>query len=221
MTDSLVTLAILAGGKGSRMGGPKDGLYVGGQPILLHLLRQLSHAGPTLLVTSPERPRPTGWEAFDHVTVDSVSGVGPLAGIASALGQATTPLLIVLSIDMPWVSTEQVDCLVGQFGRLAETGRHPLALLMRRQDGDTHFLEPLPSLYHRSSLSLVQQRLAMSSQLGKRSPHSLQSLAEEPGVVVLDAPADWPPRTWLNLNRPHDLQAQAGEIVEIRWHSSR
>ena len=50
-----VTLAILAGGEGSRMGYPKGELRLGGRPILPVLLERFAWEGPTLLVTAPGR----------------------------------------------------------------------------------------------------------------------------------------------------------------------
>ena len=54
MTSSLsnVTLAILAGGEGSRMGKPKGHLEIAGKPILAYLLDQIGWPGPTMLVTA-------------------------------------------------------------------------------------------------------------------------------------------------------------------------
>ena len=48
-----VTLAVLAGGKGERMGMAKDALEIDGRPILRHLLDRARWPGPTLLVTAP------------------------------------------------------------------------------------------------------------------------------------------------------------------------
>ena len=48
-----VTLAILAGGEGSRMGYPKAELASHGRAILPVLLECFQWEGPTLLVTAP------------------------------------------------------------------------------------------------------------------------------------------------------------------------
>src|SRR6478609_398221 len=44
-----ITLAILAGGRGSRMGKPKSHLRLHGRPILEYLLQRLAWPGPKLL----------------------------------------------------------------------------------------------------------------------------------------------------------------------------
>ena len=89
-----VTLAVLAGGEGSRMGRPKGELLVRGRPILVHLVEQLAWRGPTLLVTAPGRERPAGGERFDREVVDAVAGEGPLRGLLTALEAATTEIVL-------------------------------------------------------------------------------------------------------------------------------
>ncbi|MDB5911273.1 MAG: hypothetical protein JWP34_5390, partial [Massilia sp.] len=82
--DGDVTLAILAGGEGSRMGKAKGLLRVGpepGQPILGYLLNRLAWRGPTMLVTAPGRDHPPGWEQFDRELIDPEAGGGPLRGV--------------------------------------------------------------------------------------------------------------------------------------------
>src|SRR4051794_29684613 len=85
-----ITLAILAGGAGSRMGGPKSNLTLHGRPILDYLLDRFSWPGPTLLITSPGREHPPGHTRFSAEAVDPVPDQGPLRGILTALQHATT-----------------------------------------------------------------------------------------------------------------------------------
>ncbi|MGA2229554.1 MAG: NTP transferase domain-containing protein, partial [Tepidisphaeraceae bacterium] len=74
---SQVTLAILAGGEGRRMGKPKAELRIDGVPILQYLLQSLQWPGPTLLVTAPSRERPPGSDTFDREAVDSTDASRP------------------------------------------------------------------------------------------------------------------------------------------------
>src|SRR3954471_1425448 len=108
MNEAEVTLAILAGGRGERMGKPKGLLRVGDQPILTCLLKRFSWRGPTMLVTSPGRERPPGAEDFDLEVADPIEGKGPVRGVLTALENSTTENLIVASVDMPLVGREQL-----------------------------------------------------------------------------------------------------------------
>ena len=62
-----VTLAVLAGGEGSRMGLPKAELAIQDKPLLTFLLDRLKWPGPTLLVTAPGREHPPGFEQIPAV----------------------------------------------------------------------------------------------------------------------------------------------------------
>ncbi|HEX4797271.1 MAG TPA: molybdenum cofactor guanylyltransferase [Humisphaera sp.] len=114
--DEAATLAVLAGGEGSRMGMPKGLLSIHGEPILAYLLRQIAWPGPTMLVSAPGREHPPGCDKFS-VEVTDPQAQGPLRGILTALENLTTPLAVVLTVDMPGVRIEHVRWLIE---RLAE-----------------------------------------------------------------------------------------------------
>src|SRR5512133_394747 len=103
MGDDLPTLAVLAGGRGSRMKMPKSRLTLHGRPILQYILErtQWRGRGPTMLVTSPGLDRPPAYELYDAEVVDSVAGEGPLRGLLTALSYATTERVVVVTVDMP------------------------------------------------------------------------------------------------------------------------
>src|SRR5262245_47933120 len=66
------SLAILAGGLGRRMGGPKAWLRIEGKSILAWLHAKLRWSGPTMLVSSPSTANPPDASLFDQVVVDPV-----------------------------------------------------------------------------------------------------------------------------------------------------
>src|SRR5439155_7528658 len=123
-----VTLAILAGGEGSRMGKPKAELLLGGKPILEFLLDRFAWGGPTMLVTAPRREHPPGWERFTLEAVDPVADLGPLRGVLTALNNATTKLVVMTTVDMPGVRQSQLVWLIEQ---IRERPNAP-ALMVRR-----------------------------------------------------------------------------------------
>ena len=185
------------------MGATKDRLAVGGRPILVHLLEQVGHAGPTLLVTSPALPKPAGCERFDRVAFDLVEGAGPLAGIAAALAAATTPAVCVLSVDMPNVGPAQLVWLREALDAQPDV----LGVLCRRGDGSgTPRIEPFPSVFRASAAPLIAAELSA----GRRALHTLLDL---PWFVATDTPGSWPASVWLNLNRPADLGQIAATLL--------
>jgi molybdenum cofactor guanylyltransferase len=190
-----VALAVLAGGEGRRMGFAKAEMRLHGRPILDVLREQFAWPGPTLLVTAPGREHPTGSEAFTRELVDPSAGQGPLRGLLTALEHAPVPVLVAAAVDMPFVRQEHLLWLANGL-RLRPGG---VGLMTRR--GET--VEPLPAAFTVAAIDPVRRRL----ESGRRSLHGL---LEEPGFAVVDAPADWPARTWANLNSPEDLAAAGG-----------
>jgi molybdopterin-guanine dinucleotide biosynthesis protein A len=192
---SNVALAILAGGEGSRMGYAKAEIRLAGRPILNLLLEQFAWPGPTLLVTAPGREHPTGWEAFTREVTDPVAGEGPLRGVLTALENSPVASVVVTAVDMPGVRQDQLRWVAAA---LLQSGG---ALgLMLRQAG---MVQPLPSVFSVDAIPLLRQSIAA----GRRSLHLL---SKDSRIIVLDAPAEWPPETWTNLNAPEDLDAAGG-----------
>jgi molybdopterin-guanine dinucleotide biosynthesis protein A len=187
-----VALAVLAGGEGSRMGGPKGSLRVRGKPILEYLLEGFSWEGPTLVVTSPGRQRPAGAERFGREVVDPVAVQGPLRGVLTALEACTCGILVVLTVDMPGVGREQIRWLADRLDATPEG----LGLMTRRAGGQ---IEPFPSAYRKQAAEVVRAHLVAE----RRSVHGLLA---EPGFAAVDAPVEWGDETWENLNYPADLR---------------
>lgn len=186
-----ITLAIIAGGAGTRMGIPKHALTIHGEPILGALLRRLRWPGPTLLVVSTDRPVVAGQERCDRVVCDGVADQGPLRGILTALDTASTEALIAVPIDMPELGCRHLDWLRG----LADVHREASCIMLRDDGGQ---IQPFPSLCRRGLIPSIAALL----DAGRRSLHALADL---PGAHIQPAPTSWSPRVWTNLNTPPDL----------------
>jgi molybdopterin-guanine dinucleotide biosynthesis protein A len=139
-----ITGLVLAGGRGSRMGGVDKGLQNHrGTPLALHaLLRLQPQVGPMLLNAN----RNLGaYEAFGvPVWPDPIENfAGPLAGFLAGLERCETPYLVTVPCDSPQFPPDLVsrlaDALERGDGELAyavtlEDGReqsHPVFCLMR------------------------------------------------------------------------------------------
>jgi molybdopterin-guanine dinucleotide biosynthesis protein A len=189
MTD--VTLAILAGGEGARMGMPKGELRVGDEPILAYLLRRIAWDGPTLLVTAPGRDRPPGCERFDREVVDPVAGQGPLRGVLTALEHAATEVAVVATVDMPNVRSADLRWLVARLHDAPDA----MGLMVRRGAE----VEPFPAVYRTAAAGAIRAQLGAGRL-------SVRALANHAGFGTLPAPPDWDERDfWTNLNRPDDF----------------
>jgi len=181
-----ITLAVLAGGEGRRMGGPKADLILDGRPILERLLDRLRWPGPTLLVTASGRQHPTGWQRFTSEATDPVAGQGPLRGVLTALENSPTDEIVILPLDMPNITLPSLAWLTA---RLRD---YPTAAAVMIE-------QPLPAVFHTHiARPLVRAQLS-NQQL------ALRQLAENSDVIVLPSPSDWPNDFWINLNTPTDL----------------
>ena len=188
-----VSLAILAGGRGTRMGGPKAELCIAGEAILSLLLSRLRWDGPTMLVTAADLANPPGHQQFTSVVTDAVPNQGPLRGVHTALKSATTDRVIVCTVDMPAVDRSQLEWLVTQLDARPDA----LAVMSSRQGS---IIEPFPSILRASAATILRRRLA-AEQL------SVHSLRHDLRFVVVPAPSEWPQRMWTNLNTPADLES--------------
>ena len=190
MSATLVTLAVLAGGEGRRMGRAKGLLEIGGRPILQYLLERWAWDGPTLLVTAPGREHPPGWEQFDREVADPVSDLGPLRGVLTALEHAVTPFVLLATVDMPRIERSQLQWLA------AALADRPGALGVMLKRGEQ--VEPFPSAYCLGAAIVVRAHLRGS----RRSVHGLLT---DGSFEALAAPAEWESTTWVNLNWPQDM----------------
>lgn len=104
-----VTALILAGGKGTRLGGvDKRALVIEGRTIFERQVDVLRPCVAEIIVSSP-RDVP-GY----RTVVDPVPDVGPLAGIAAGLAAATRPWLFVIAGDMPHVHRAFIDLVLSR-----------------------------------------------------------------------------------------------------------
>jgi len=97
-----ITGLVLAGGRGSRMGGVAKGLQVvHGRPLLAHVLERLQpQVGPLLINANQELARHAqfGWPVIADSSDDYL---GPLAGILAGLRACESDWLLCVPCDSP------------------------------------------------------------------------------------------------------------------------
>ncbi len=98
------SVAIMAGGKSSRMGTDKSFLEVDGKPIIERIISRTADLGQqeTLLITNrPHEYAHLGLPMYADVVPDK----GSLGGIYTAISHSRTQYVLVVACDMPFVST--------------------------------------------------------------------------------------------------------------------
>jgi molybdenum cofactor guanylyltransferase len=190
-----VTLAMIAGGFGRRMGIAKARLSINHQSILAWQLQRLNWHGPTMVVTSPSTLNPPDAEMFDQECIDPEDGAGPLRGILTALENSRTPLVAAIALDMPCVQRFMLKWLVGAFEQIANLD----GLMCRVPEGDKFWIEPFPSVFRTNAVPAIRRLMA----IGERS---VRGLCDASGFQAIDVPGDWNEDVWTNLNEPGQLE---------------
>ncbi len=111
-----VTGIILSGGQGRRMGTVDKGLQLlQGKPMAEHVLERLAPQVDALIINANQNPDAyaTLAEPFGaRVVPDRIGGfAGPLAGLQAGLFAASTPLVVTVPCDSPFLATDLVSRL--------------------------------------------------------------------------------------------------------------
>lgn len=108
-----VTGVILAGGQARRMGGRDKGLVpFRGRPLVEWVIAALAPQVAALIINANRNRQ--AYEAFGYpVVADQIEGFqGPLAGFASAMAAVTTPWVVTVPCDGPFLAPDLVQRLV-------------------------------------------------------------------------------------------------------------
>jgi molybdenum cofactor guanylyltransferase len=140
------TAFILVGGKSSRMGSDKALLSLGGQSLLTQALLTASAVASTVRISgSKDR-----YAKFGDVVEDIYRDCGPLGGIHAALSATSTDLNLMLSVDMPRMTSKFLKWL------LERASASPELILVPDAAGGP---QPLCAVYRPGALPAVTQAL--------------------------------------------------------------
>jgi len=192
MTDTIYGL-VLAGGESRRMGRDKALLVRDGHSQLAHIAALLESITERVYVSSrqeqqddPERSR------FENI-VDRYEGIGPIAGILSAMDTHPNADWLVVACDLPNIDEPTLSFLIEKAKQ-----KQPFTAFKSNYDG---LPEPLCALYRCGSDAIirrfVEDGIVCPRKILMRSD---TLLLEQPNPVALD-----------NINTPDDL---AGSVLE-------
>jgi len=186
---------VMAGGLSRRMGRDKALLSWGGATLLDDAIRRLAAVCPDVRLLTGEEPRYLDRGLAVHR--DAVPGAGPLGGLLAALDAAAPRPVLVLGVDMPFVTT----------GLLAEIGTalagHDAAVPVT--EGGP---EPLCAAYGPACAEAVRAALAA----GERKMTSFWPRVRVRALAGAELARHGDPRRlFLNLNDPAGYGAAAGE----------
>ena len=182
---------VLAGGRGSRLGGAKAGVLLAGRPLIEHVLEAVRAGGLEPMVVAK---RDSALPPLDcRVVFEPARPQHPLCGIVAGLRAAGEPAVVVCACDMPYLNGE----LLAWLSRL----QTPLAVASAGG-----WIQPLLGRY---SASLLDQ---LEAQLAAQAP--MRAVARVLGAQVLGEaelePFGDPARLCLSINTPEELAAAGG-----------
>jgi molybdenum cofactor guanylyltransferase len=187
MTDAVGFVA--AGGRSLRMGRDKALLPWAGSTLLDDALARMRVACPDVRILCGPVPR-YGDRGVPLVT-DRIDGAGPLAGLEAALVSAAGRPVLVLGVDLPFVTAGTLAFLLGRLDGADAAVPAP-----------EQMPQPLCAAYAPSCLPAVQACLAA----GERRMTSFWSDVSIRRLPSSDfAPFGDPRDLFRNLNTPEDL----------------
>ena len=185
-TEKEITAIVLAGGKSERMGVDKGLLNLDGKPFIKHICDALQPiVGSNILIISGNKE----YDTFGYTRVeDIIENKGPVGGLYSALKASKTKVNLVLSVDVPMVSTELLKWLVANH---EETD-------MVTQTSVGGRTNPLVAVYDRSMRVVFGEHIA-----GKQL--KLQTVIEDVKHQTVVVPEKWNDQVQ-NINTQEEYQ---------------
>jgi molybdopterin-guanine dinucleotide biosynthesis protein A len=177
------------------MGTDKALLPFGEKTLLQLALEKAKRVSPSpTIVGAQER-----YACYGEVIEDRFPGCGPLGGIHAALCATQTDLNLVMSVDMPLMSSGFLYWVV----EIAASGQELAVVPEARQR-----LQPLCAVYRRAAKCVIEQALLLHdfkvSSIFTRIP---TRYVQEDELVS----AGFSPEIFINLNTPAEYEA-AGKI---------
>lgn len=191
-----ITGIVLAGGRGTRMGGADKGLQnFNGTPLALHTLLRLSPQVGEIMINANRNL--AAYEAFGApVWPDALTGyAGPLAGFLTGLERCETAYLVTVPCDTPRFPSDLVarlaEALTAQDGEIAMAAA-------REEDGQ---LRPQP-VFSLLRTELMESLVRFTQEGGRKI--DTWTGQHRTVVVPFDRPGD-DPRAFFNANTLAEL----------------
>jgi molybdenum cofactor guanylyltransferase len=198
-----ITGLILAGGRGSRMGGVDKGLQnFNGMPLALHALTRLQMGGGVGTILINANRNLSAYESFGAaVWPDGLADyAGPLAGFLTGLERCETPYLVTVPCDTPLLPLD----LVPRLAQALDEQDADIAMV-GAPEVDQHgqsTVRPQP-VFCMMRVGLLES-LVQFTQDGGRKIDAWTAL-HKTVIVPFDTPAD-DPQAFANANTLADLR---------------
>ncbi len=167
-----ISAYIIAGGKSSRMGSDKGMLLLNESVFIEHIVKALQKAAIEIItIVSANR-------AYDFLNCNRIEDIypnkGPVGGIFTALSHTKTEQNVILSVDIPLISSDIIAWLISNIDYKK--------LITQVKVGDK--ASPLIAVYNKKVVNIFEEHLK-SEQL------RLRSVIDEIPHQTIEVPEKW------------------------------
>jgi molybdopterin-guanine dinucleotide biosynthesis protein A len=179
----MISAAILAGGKNSRMGKDKAFLSVNGKSFIEHTIDELKGFGNVLISSNDEEK----FKKFGlPVVKDIYPDCGPMSGLHAVLKANGDDLVLTVPCDLPFFTSEFADKLVSSIGKYD-------AVIPETDDG----YHPLCAVYTKNCLPVFEEAL-------NKGLYSVSRSLKNLNVKYLQITDTEEIKNLLNINTPEE-----------------
>ena len=183
ITDSAITVILLAGGKSSRMGQDKGLMLLNGKPMIEYIIEIAQQISTEIIIVANN----DSYLKFNlPVYKDEFLDKGPLAGIYTGLKNTKTEKNLILSCDVPYIQKELIEFLISN----SEKNEITISLFQDK-------LHPLIGIYAKSCLPVILEQI-------KLNELKVASLFEKIKTKLLDV-NEFDSSNFRNINKESDL----------------
>ena len=146
IAKSKITGIILAGGKSSRMGADKGFLMLNNKPFVQYSIDALKPLVSEIIIVSDD----SNYDVFGLKRIpDIIKNAGPVSGICSGLQASSTAYNLILSCDIPLITSEILQQLINHIDKDSE-------IIQVESNGKTM---PLVALYKKQIIKIFEKLL--------------------------------------------------------------
>ena len=187
MTTNAIKGLVLAGGRSRRMGSDKALMTREGKSQLERAVELLQKYLPEVFVSARAEQSADEERSRYPLVIDQYDGIGPIAGVLSAMDEDPLSSWLVLACDLPNIDGETIAKLLEFY-----SGQHPFVAYKSSHDG---LPEPLCAIFTPACRPIIDGFVADGMVCPRKMLiRSNTLLLEQPNPAALD-----------NMNTPDDL----------------
>jgi len=194
LTTDDITVVILAGGKGSRMGGKDKGLVnYRNQSLIEHVINSISRQTDRIIINANRNL--SQYSAFGFPVVEDTLNnfQGPLAGFLAAMSSVITDYILTVPCDSPLVIDDYLQ-------KMIQAKNESSCDIAVAYDGER--MQPVYALIPVSLQNSLKQFL-------ENGDRKIDLWYRQHKIKLVEFPAE--SQLFINMNRPEDLHAHVNE----------